>query len=124
MNTLTLQTGNTYHLVAQSRIVGSVNVAGSFTASADWTFGLIELLDLSGDFDLDGDVDGRDFLMWQRGESPDPLSATDLADWQSNFGAGTLTASVAVPEPSTATACVIAFSAYARLRRRDRPNSK
>ena len=25
---------------------------------------------LPGDFDFDGDVDGRDFLMWQRGESP------------------------------------------------------
>jgi hypothetical protein len=81
-------------------------------------------ISLPGDFDLDGDVDGRDFLMWQRGGSPSPLSAGDLANWQANYGAGSLTASVAVPEPSTATACVIAFSAYARLRRRDRPNSK
>ena len=55
-----------------------------------------------GDFDADGDVDGRDFLAWQRGDSPDPLSADDLADWQANFGMGSLVASnVAVPEPST-----------------------
>lgn len=40
----------------------------------------------SGDFDEDGDVDGRDFLAWQRGQSPDPLSPTDLASWQTNYG--------------------------------------
>lgn len=34
----------------------------------------------------DGDVDGRDFLVWQRGESP--ASAGDLADWQANYGSG------------------------------------
>ncbi len=55
-----------------------------------------------GDFDSDGDVDGRDFLKWQRGGSPSPLSAGDLAAWQANYGVGMLTAtSVAVPEPST-----------------------
>jgi len=50
------------------------------------------------------DVDGADFLMWQRGGSPDALSESDLADWKANFGTGSeaLTAgSSAVPEPST-----------------------
>jgi hypothetical protein len=55
----------------------------------------------AGDFDDDGDVDGRDFLVWQRGESPTPLSAGDLADWQTNYGAGGLGAFAAVPEPAT-----------------------
>ena len=57
---------------------------------------------LTGDFDGDNDVDGADFLLWQRGGSPSPLSPTDLADWQANYGAGTLlsAAAVAVPEPS------------------------
>lgn len=41
---------------------------------------------LPGDFDMDGDTDGADFLMWQRGESPDPLSQADLASWLENFG--------------------------------------
>jgi hypothetical protein len=55
---------------------------------------------LPGDFDFDGDVDGRDFLVWQRGGSPTPLSAGDLADWQANYGAGSQTAATtAVPEP-------------------------
>lgn len=40
-----------------------------------------------GDFDGDGAVKGADFLLWQRGESPHPASAEDLAAWQANFGA-------------------------------------
>jgi hypothetical protein len=31
-------------------------------------------------------VDGSDLLAWQRGESPNPLSAEDLDDWQAEFG--------------------------------------
>ncbi|MCA9259886.1 MAG: hypothetical protein KDA61_11830, partial [Planctomycetales bacterium] len=38
-----------------------------------------------GDFDGDADVDGHDFLFWQRGLSPTPLSSADLGDWQANF---------------------------------------
>lgn len=56
-----------------------------------------------GDFDLDGDVDGRDFIIWQRGDSPNPLDADDLADWQTNFGSGLITANTSVPEPSLST---------------------
>ncbi|WP_148075660.1 hypothetical protein [Bythopirellula goksoeyrii] len=60
---------------------------------------------LLGDFDNDGDVDGRDFLHWQRGDSPNgvsgvSVSAADLTDWQGNYGAPPLTAVVAVPEPA------------------------
>jgi hypothetical protein len=54
-----------------------------------------------GDFDEDGDVDGRDFLAWQRGESPSPLSAGDLEAWQDAYGAGGLS-TVSVPEPTAA----------------------
>ncbi len=55
---------------------------------------------LPGDFDGDGDVDGRDFLAWQRGGSPNPLSASDLADWQANYGMGSL--AEVRPTPTTA----------------------
>jgi endoglucanase len=55
-----------------------------------------------GDFNGDGTVDGRDFLEWQRGNSPDPLSAEDLAIWQQNFGmVPELSSSLAVPEPAS-----------------------
>ena len=49
-----------------------------------------------GDFDMDGDVDGRDFLEWQR-----DTNVGDLADWQTTFGNGIplATAVNAVPEP-------------------------
>ena len=51
---------------------------------------------LAGDFDGDGDVDGRDFLLWQRNPS-----VGNLADWQANFGTGSpIAANVAVPEPT------------------------
>ena len=66
--------------------------------------------DFDGDGDGDGDVDGNDFLLWQRGGSPNPLSPSDLALWQSNYGNGVLlsaAASSAVPEPSTVVLAVM-----------------
>jgi hypothetical protein len=54
-----------------------------------------------GDFDDDGDVDGRDFLIWQRGGSPSSLGAGDLTLWQTNYGVGGLATISAVPEPSS-----------------------
>ena len=53
---------------------------------------------VSGDFDDDGDVDGNDFLEWQRRDG----TAVGLNDWETNYGMVALTAEVsAVPEPST-----------------------
>jgi hypothetical protein len=75
----------------------------------------------AGDFDADGDVDGRDFLVWQRGGSPAPLSSGDLAAWRSNFGAGGAEASLAaVPEPGTFALAVVVSTAFAIRRRKER----
>jgi hypothetical protein len=41
---------------------------------------------LPGDFNDDDRVDGSDFLAWQRGGSPTPLSAGDLTLWRTRFG--------------------------------------
>ena len=62
-----------------------------------------EDIGLPGDFNDDGTVDGLDFLAWQRGESPDPLSNWDLSDWQLNYGKSTSLeiATATVPEPGT-----------------------
>ena len=57
---------------------------------------------LPGDFDFDGDVDGRDFLTWQR----DP-NVGDLADWQANYGVGGLGAVTSVPEPASVVMAVL-----------------
>jgi hypothetical protein len=55
-----------------------------------------------GDFDYDADVDGADFLVWQRGESPSPMSMVDLSSWRNDFGTILQEgAGHAVAEPST-----------------------
>lgn len=58
---------------------------------------------MQGDFDQDGDVDGRDLLVLQRSGG----QISDLLDWQANYGSLQLTASLAVPEASifTMTLC-------------------
>lgn len=56
-----------------------------------------------GDFDVDGDVDGNDFLVWQRGETTPPLDPGLLAAWKANFGSGGggVVVAGAVPEPAS-----------------------
>lgn len=66
---------------------------------------LIESADgLPGDFDADGDVDGRDFLVWQRNPAIGSLS-----DWQSNYGSPLVSAITSVPEPTTAGLMILAL---------------
>lgn len=56
-----------------------------------------------GDFNEDGVTNGLDFLAWQRGESPDPLSQDDLRDWSLGYEVHVpLSATVAaVPEAAS-----------------------
>ena len=50
-----------------------------------------------GDFDLDGDVDGADFILWQQN-----TSIGNLADWITNYGYSAASPAVgAVPEPAS-----------------------
>lgn len=84
----------------------------------------VELLVTSaaaGDFNNDGVVDGFDFLSWQRGESPNPVSASDLANWETNFGVALPVANklTAVPEPSC-VALIVAGWLPVALRRKSR----
>lgn len=88
-----------------------------------------------GDFDKDGAVDGRDFLLWQRqfGEENFPaadgsgdgvVDATDHLLWRDNFGTSTLQRSLSsvpkfsldtnnnrtgttIPEPTTLLLCIL-----------------
>ena len=55
---------------------------------------------LTADFDGDRDVDGADFLTWQRG-----LGTTTLQMWKEQFGLSTAPAQ-AVPEPAAAVVVV------------------
>lgn len=67
---------------------------------------------LPGDFDEDGDVDGRDFLVWQRNPN-----VGNLADWQANHGERSPSASAAVPEPSSLACMCLALLLAARAKR-------
>lgn len=84
---------------ADNGVVGSVFESGGVDVVL---IGLgSEAVGLPGDFNNDGTVDGRDFLVWQRGGSPSALSPGDLSDWQANYGGGgRLAAVAAVPEPT------------------------
>lgn len=69
---------------------------------------------IPGDFNSDGDVDGSDFLAWQRTDgTPDGLTA-----WQTNYStqASPLAASKAVPEPANAVLALLAALAIASKR--------
>ncbi len=75
---------------------------------------------LAGDFDADGDVDGLDFLKWQRGEVSNSPNASDLAAWEANYGtfAPLSAATNAMPEPSAVLLGVMASLAGISFRRR------
>ena len=66
-----------------------------------------------GDFDADGDVDGQDFLKWQR----DDGSAAGLAEWQANYDSGPLAGVSSVPEPNTFALLGVAVTSGVFVRR-------
>ena len=98
---------------------GGFGTQGQYTP--EWNnLNLITVEGTPGDFDDDGDIDGRDFLVWQRGNSPSPLSAADLAAWQNGYGGGPLVATSAVPEPSSICVMILASISAIGLRRPSR----
>jgi hypothetical protein len=70
---------------------------------------------VSADFDSDGDVDGRDFLMWQRGESISPYNSAELAFWQMGYGSSPFAAH-AIPEPAGIALGLLAVVGLVTLR--------
>lgn len=93
--------------------------------------------DPSADFDIDTDVDGKDFLSWQggygtiggaskgQGDANDDgnVDADDLAIWQTQFGNLTaISAANAVPEPSAAILLALAALGMLGVRNRQQIN--
>jgi hypothetical protein len=90
---------------------------------------------LTADFDNDNDVDGTDFLAWQRGvgiatgatkaqgdsNGDGDVDQDDFKEWRSAFGGSSSlsTASATIPEPASLTllALVAACTTLARRRR-------
>jgi hypothetical protein len=83
------------------------------------------------DFDGDGDVDGDDFLTWQRGlgvgndlstgdaNDDNVVDGDDLAIWTAQFGPGASLAAVAqIPEPASAALLAVGGIAMIGARRR------
>lgn len=66
----------------------------------EWRFGTersdVMVVPANGDFNGDGDIDGADFLVWQR----DP-GLGDLVDWETHYGSPLAATAAPIPEPST-----------------------
>ena len=101
------------HLKATAAQIIHTNYEGRFP-SDHYPITTTFVLNPTGDFNADGKVNGTDFLRWQRRLSPYPLSTTDLADWQTNYGHPSST-NAAVPEP---TACLLFLLGAAETSRR------
>ena len=73
----------------------------------------------SGDLDFDLDVDGFDFLKWQRGFGVE-YDASHLANWEAQYGSAAAAVAVAavVPEPTTFALTGLGLSFIAMRRRR------
>lgn len=111
----------TFEGLQQGDLVGQFNSVNLYIRY-DWGDGndvalYTESAGLAGDFDGDGDVDGRDFLAWQRGESPRPLGAGNLAQWRQNYSnSGGLIEPIAAPEPNGLVILMLAAKALACMR--------
>jgi hypothetical protein len=113
------QDGDIFKILTAGAVVGAFDTVTGVNMSAGLDFEVIvesqsvlllfEVL-LPGDFDIDGDVDGADFLIWQLNDG----SQSDLDDWQTNFGSVTNSAAAAstgVPEPATGLMLMLGMAA-------------
>jgi autotransporter-associated beta strand protein len=93
---------------------------------------------ISADFDYDGDVDGSDLLVWQRGvgtlnalrkdgdaNGDGAVNAADLAVWRQQLVGASMSSSdstgTGVPEPMGAALTIIAAGGFALFRQGRRP---
>ena len=120
--------------IAGTGFGGSVNISYLGGTGNDVVLSLVAgAVEDDADFDGDGDVDGADFLTWQRGvgttsgatlEEGDAtgegaIDGDDLVVWEGQFGVPpAVVASAPVPEPSGILLAVAAGMAVCTIRRR------
>ncbi len=123
-------------LTASTLLLEGLTIGGG-TGQGEEAISGIQIVDaaaLDGDYDLDRDVDGADFMVWQKtlgsttnlaadGNHSLQIDAGDLAVWKGNFGqTGALPAVMSVPEPSTGGLTLLAIIMLGRWRPR-RPDA-
>ena len=79
----------------EETVFANVEVLSSMMHAA-----ILQAVAAAGRFQLRRRGQRPDFLAWQRGNSPNPLSAGDLAVWQANYSQS-LASAMVVPEPNT-----------------------
>src|SRR5690606_26032812 len=113
--------GDDFGSFAATEVVKSQQIHPGGDIGSPGTFGASAVND--ADFDNDNDVDGQDFLIWQRGlgvgtdnatgdaNGSGSVDAADLAIWRSEFGPSATAAVGAVPEPSAVLLAGVAVAA-------------
>jgi hypothetical protein len=124
--------GETYTLLTAAAVTGADFLASDFSLATlasglSWdvdvtpTSVVLKVLGSTGrpgDFDGDNDVDGADFLRWQRGQTSSPLSPAQLAAWKANFGIPATPVAGGVPEPTGVALAAAAVCGLITRRRR------
>lgn len=108
-----LETSDPFFLIAGTDSI-AVNTLDAITLP--WVDQRVDELIRPGDHNLDGSVNGADFLDWQQASG----SSSELVDWQNNYDGDSATAAAlvqTVPEPSGAALLLIAMATLARLPR-------
>jgi hypothetical protein len=132
-----LQSGKSYRLGSGFNPAAAKDLAFRFaTPSGELVRGIVEYVN-AGDYDSDGVVDAADYVVWRKmlgqnvayggsgdGNGNGLVEPADYGVWRNNFGNGTIVGSavtVAVPEPATKAALLMAFViAAAPLARQER----
>ncbi|NOY40478.1 MAG: PEP-CTERM sorting domain-containing protein [Planctomycetes bacterium] len=128
MSTLTVR--NSLNQVVGSKVPIRGDITNGLTRDNFVLFpSVVELAIPDGDYDFDGDVDGNDFLIWQRslgsttdvaadGNGNGIVDAADLAIWEAGVGAAVSAGTTAVPEPTSVGLALLGISLALRIRRR------
>ena len=119
-----------FHATVPGAFIGD-EISGHFFLNNITTGGPTPAAD--ADFDGDDDVDGANFLTWQRqlgkgttqpagdADFNNAVNGLDLAIWQAQFGMGAAApAAAAIPEPGAVGMAALAFAGAIRARRRSR----